>query len=545
MRRLVWLLGLACGSACGGCGSSDPPAVDNPQKKACISGELAPCACPGGATGEKTCLTSGDGFGSCECSPRGRQNPTVRHAAGGDAPRAGGGEGRAGEAGRGGASGASGGDGSRTSEIEGAAPAAGSGGTPGTTSATGDLPPDLLPVPEDEASYLFDDGELRTYDIVIAANDLATIDSKPSDERWVPASLEFEGMSYGPFMIRYKGSSGTFKAPCTTGGPADPKQGKCSMKLGFDEIDPELRFFGLKKLNFHAVNQDPSLMRDRLSYSLFRDHRVAASRAVHARVLVNGRLEGLFVAVEQVDGRFTRARFGEGGEGNLYKEAWVTADTGQNYLDALETNTDEMPDVSRMLAFQDAVRTSAEEVLRFVDKEYMLRYFAVDRVIMNDDGVLHFYCDPNSPEYLGTSHNFYWYAASTGDRHWLIPWDLDLTFDATPWVRITPHWMAEAPCTCVKNTMYDAQTPPSCDPLVKHVIAWREDYEKEVDSFIAGAFSQSNVDAKLNAWITLIRPAVTEAAGVNFSPTETEWNDAVVSLRSTIIAARQNRGYAY
>ena len=40
---------------------------------------------------------------------------------------------------------------------------------------------------------------------------------------------------------------------------------------------------GLKKLNFHAMGRDPSMLRERLGYGSFRQNGVAAPRAMHAR----------------------------------------------------------------------------------------------------------------------------------------------------------------------------------------------------------------------------------------------------------------------
>lgn len=527
-----------------------------------MPGEVWRCNCESGAIGRHTCLESGEAFSPCQCSgfkPNGQateggsstpssatgragkpgtpeadgdgMNPAVQpfDADAGPPPTSGTG-GSAGRAGQNPSAGSSG--------------VRGTAGAPVSTVKPPDPGVDFVTEPTDEAAYLFDQSQVRTYNIVVAPADLALIDQKPSAEQWVPARLEFEGASYGPFMVRYKGSLGSFKSPCTTGGFADPKAGKCSLKLGFDEVDEELRFYGLKKLNFHAMIQDRSLMRDRLGYSLFRDSRVVAPRAMHAKLLINGQLEGLFIAVEQIDGRFTRARFGEGGEGNVYKEAWVAMRNESQYVNSLETNSD-APVVTAMLDFQRAVQTSAEAAEQFIDRAYMMRYVAVDRVIVNDDGMFHFYCDPSSPNYLGTSHNFYWYQAAQAPRFWLIPWDLDLAFDATAWVRVQPAWTAQAACTCTKPDMYDAQTPPSCDPMVKHFNRWRADYDREVDAFIAGPLSDARVQEKLNAWSAQVRPFVMETAGVKRSPSLSEWENGLSQLKTKIASARANRGLQY
>lgn len=57
-------------------------------------------------------------------------------------------------------------------------------------------------------------------------------------------------------------------------------------------------------------------LRERLGYSLYRDMDVLAPRAVHARVYINGEYQGLFVAVEEIDGRFAPNRFPEATSGS-------------------------------------------------------------------------------------------------------------------------------------------------------------------------------------------------------------------------------------
>jgi spore coat protein H len=503
--------------------------------------------------GSATCLESGRGFGPCECeatttSPAQNAGATAGMSGSQMNGQAGAGHSGAGAAAGGGggtgvpplASGAGGADQPGGAGVMAPDPGMGSGGK----AAQVDPSVEFVTSPSDEAAYLFDQSQVRTYNIVVAPADLAAIDSQPSAEAWVPAQLEFEGQSYGPFKVRYKGSSGSFKAPCTTGDYDAPKSGKCSVKLGFDEVDEAQRFYGLKKLNFHAMTHDPSQLRDRLGYSMFRESNVVAPRAVHAKLLINGVLEGLFVAVEQIDGRFTRARFGEGGEGNVYKQIWMGEHGADEFVATLETNSD-VHDVTGILEFQTAVKTSAAATEQFIDRAYMARYLAVDRVIVNDDGPMHFYCDPNTPGYAVGNGNYYWYQSAQTRHFWLIPWDLDLAFDGTPWVNIEPAWTAQAACTCVMPAMYSPQMPPSCDALVKHFLAWRDDYEREVDNFIKGPFSDARVQEKLNAWVEQIKPFVMEAAGVRSAPTATDWQSAVQELRAKITSQRAHRGLAY
>jgi hypothetical protein len=418
----------------------------------------------------------------------------------------------------------------------------------GDTDATG--PGVITAEPTDEAAYLFDPTAVRTYNLIVAEADLAVIDANPAAEQWVTGMLEFEGKRHGPLGVRYKGSVGAFAPPCMggfVGAPQGPKQGKCSVKIGFDHVDEAARFFGLKKLNFHSMNRDSSMLRDRLGYSMFREMGLAAPRAVHARLLFNGRLEGLFALVEQVDGRFTRTRFGEGGKGNLYKEIWPIHGAAEPYVAALETNQSPATSVERMLAFKRAIDAEPPAVVNCLDRDYMLRYIAVDRVIVNDDGAFHWWCgrlgQGNNPNGVG-NHNYYWYEAAEAQRFWLIPWDLDSSFEGSSFVHIAPEWTKEGSCTCDGQGGW-GQLAPSCDRLIDHWATWRAEYETAVDAFLKGAFAPNKIDKKLADWTSQIESHVRESAGLNGAPPLATWEAAVNDLRNKIATFRSARGYPY
>ena len=75
----------------------------------------------------------------------------------------------------------------------------------------------------------------------------------------------------------------------------------------------EQRFFGLKRLQLHASINDPTLMRERLSYSLFREFGVPTVRQTYCTVKRvgaegdEGDHLGVHILTEVLDGRWTRA----------------------------------------------------------------------------------------------------------------------------------------------------------------------------------------------------------------------------------------------
>ena len=211
----------------------------------------------------------------------------------------------------------------------------------------------IIAEPVDDASYLFAPDEIRTYELLLSKADLSFLNSAPAAEEYVEGKLVFEGKTISPVGIRYKGSIGAF-GMCTGFGWG-PNGGrktcpKLSMKVKINWEGSDARFYGLKKLQFHSMNTDDSLMREQLGYYAFRAMGVASPRTAHVRLLINGKFEGVFLLVEQIDGCFTRSRFSEGGKGNLYKEIWPVTTRERPYIISLRTNEDENPSVDRPIA---------------------------------------------------------------------------------------------------------------------------------------------------------------------------------------------------
>ena len=416
---------------------------------------------------------------------------------------------------------------------------AGGRGQTATPDAGPPQPPrieDLL-TPNPQATYgietdpphpVFDQGAVREYRVEVDPDDWAHINETAYLEEYIPARLTYQGQVFEKVALRFKGFRGSlyncFRFD-RDGNATARTCDKLSLKLSFDEYDDDARFFGLKKLNFHAMNNDLSRLRERLAYFLFRRFGVPAPRAVHATLVVNGQPLGLYTLVEQVDGRFTRARFPDGGEGNLYKERWPTSSTEEDYFrSGLESNTGEpKADVGAMVRFSQQVlgadETTIENVLRrHTDFPELMRYLAVDRAIQLWDGITAFRCQPESevpplpPEVreaqtppLGwetcQNKNFYFYEASTHDRIWLVAWDTDVSFAGVP--SPFPQW-DEPPEAC---EVRQSGRAPMCDPLIAYfATTLRPHYVSAGKAFLDTVFKAEVVGPVLRAWSLQIQP---------------------------------------
>ena len=188
----------------------------------------------------------------------------------------------------------------------------------------------------------------------INEENLQILNNDPAAENYVQGSLVFEGKTIKNVGIRYKGSVGAWVG-CLSGinwtNPSGYKTcPKLSMKIKINWKDDK-KFYGMKKLQFHSQNLDPSKMHERLGYYMYRNFGVIAPRSNHALVYINGVFNGVFANTENIDGPFTNKHF-ENPDGNLYKEVWPVDIFGESqeinyFIDGLKTN-EEISDVSKI-----------------------------------------------------------------------------------------------------------------------------------------------------------------------------------------------------
>jgi spore coat protein H len=425
---------------------------------------------------------------------------------------------------------------------------AGSGMNSAGSAGDGALPSDS-PLPGDD---LFARSLLEVR-LTIADADLLQLEEHGDLEQYVPARVTLQSPGAPPLEladigVRHKGNYTLHHCWDDFDGVRshDAECEKLSFKLKFDEYAADARFDGLKRLNLHASSGDPSKLRELIAYQTFRDFGVEAPRALPARVFVNGELKGLFIAVEEIDGRFTAAHFPQAPDGNLYKEIWPNAAAvDQDFIAALNTNED-TPDVSDLRAFAAAVARGADaafdtELQPFIDTDALLRYIAVDRALRNWDGIMAFY-SPLTP------HNFYWYHDDGPEpRFHLIPWDMDGTFWAfdpymhpQQWVTAPPIPDFNArPANCEPRVIWEIDgsehaVPPRCDSLLDGLALNHWPRLTELGrQLLEGPFALARLEALASEWEGRLAPLVAEDPALD----PVEWQGAIAEFRA-IIAAR-------
>lgn len=409
----------------------------------------------------------------------------------------------------------------------------GSNSTPDNVTITATPPPDT-----ENADRLFDLNQMHTFDIEVAPADWEWLNANALLEKYVPATLIFEGRRIENIGLRFKGSYNTLDT-CfdANGNRICPK---LSIKLKFNEYVKATRFKGLRKLNFNSSIRDKTFLHEVITYYLFRQLGVPAPRASHALINVNGEPQGLFVMVEEVDDEFIKSYWPTATGGNLYKSIWPQYNDSAPYIATLENNK-AAPNVSRMLTLTETAQTCTDEafptaVSTQLDLPSIAKYLAVDRAVFADDGVQIFYCsDATTAECV--NNNYYWYEVPGGPSE-LIPWDVDYTLAEVNTDLGRSNWNTSAEA-CVPVPYCDYMLEPGCDPAdhnewilrpqcqqlfgLMHRATWN-DYRLALRQLANGPMSRANIVPLMDSLVYKIRPLV---AADTHGPGSAIWEDYV------------------
>lgn len=269
---------------------------------------------------------------------------------------------------------------------------------------------------------------------------------------------------------------------------------KKSFKIQFDEFVPNQALLGLDELNLKGSHNDPSLMREVLSYQIFRAMDVPAPRTGFVELYINNSYFGLYVNVEHIDRRFAEARFNNK-NGNLYKCNYganleVHADAYDNAIYELKTNEDlnnrqHLEQLIDVLNFSTA-GTFRNDILQIINVPALMRYFAVETLVGHWDG------------YSYNKNNFYLYFNTLTHKFEFIPYDPDNTF-GIDWVG--PDWGT--------RNIYNWEKENSARPLNERLLGLREFkimYTQYLNECIEKYFNSTYLFPKIDSIQSLLRP---------------------------------------
>jgi hypothetical protein len=285
---------------------------------------------------------------------------------------------------------------------------------------------------------------------------------------------------------------------------------KKSFKVSFNTFVDGREYHGLDKMNLNGEHNDPSIIRSKLSWDLFKEAGIPSSRANHVKVFINGNYYGLYINIEHIDDEFVQDRFGEE-EGNLYKSLYPADLTyrgpnGDDYkFEAngrrayeLKTNTeeDDYSDLAFLISFFENASDSKfeREVEDYINVDGVLRWMAVDILTGSWD------------DYLFNQNNFYLYNNPQTNRFEFIPYDYDNSFGIW-WDGIYPglDWGT--------RNVLEWGHPDQPRPLSERILSiekYRNRLQFYINELIEQAFNEDDLFPEIDRIKSLIEDAAEE-----------------------------------
>ena len=264
----------------------------------------------------------------------------------------------------------------------------------------------------------FDQSAVENLYVTLAESDWSDLVANSLDKIDYAASVSYKGVTLDEVAFRTKGNS-TLSQVAASGSE------RFSFKIDTNEYVSGQKLLNLKKLNLNNNYNDPTYMRETISYEVMRNLGLPSPQTSFVNLYINNQLHGLYTMVEPVDGEFLENNYSDS-DGDLYKPddadneglvghdlIWI--DAAYDSYSAIELKSNE--DVTQnnaLLTFLNKINNSSD-FDAVLNTDAMLRYLAASTAMSNLDS------------YQGTlAHNYYLYEESGAFS--IIPWDFNESF---------------------------------------------------------------------------------------------------------------------
>ena len=265
------------------------------------------------------------------------------------------------------------------------------------------------------AAPLFDDTRLHDIKLTMSPDDWQSIIADSRGDEWRHATVSYDGVVVDDVGVRPAGESSRFAGNV-----------KMSIRIKFDAFGMNGDFGGYSDVNVKGEYDDYSMMRERLSYSVFAAL-MPAPKAAHTTLEVNDDPRGVFTLREDWDSTSLAAHF-SAPMGPLYRLR-PELPTMDPYLYVNDDPTSYVP-VPWERHIKDTARgddviapflkslSDPSMLESFVDMNDLLAYLAAAEIVMTTDGLI---------GSTGASDHFEYFDPASG-KFFVLPWDPDNTF---------------------------------------------------------------------------------------------------------------------
>jgi spore coat protein CotH len=267
----------------------------------------------------------------------------------------------------------------------------------------------------DPGAGFFDDGSTRRFDVQLSDEAMAALRAQPRVD--VSGTVRVGSVTYTNVAIHLKGVA-TFR-------PVDDQP---SLTLNFSKLAPAQRFEGLRKIHLNNGKEDPTFLCEALAAEMFAKAKLPVARVALARMILNGRDLGPYVAIEGFTEDFL-GRFFANTKGNLYDSGFSRDITFP--LEKLSgKEPDDWSDLKKLAAA--AATLDLDErwtaLRRVLDVDGFARYLAMQVLTANWDG------------YAMFQNNYRVYHDPASGRITFIPHGMDQTFGRVSMPLLPLRW---------------------------------------------------------------------------------------------------------
>jgi hypothetical protein len=317
------------------------------------------------------------------------------------------------------------------------------------------------------------------------------------------ADCTIDGIAYYKVGVRYKGFSSYSSS-----------RNKNPLNIDLDYAFSEQAHQGFHKVKLSNVIQDPSFVREVLSYEVARKY-MPASKANYANVYINDTLIGLYTNVEAVNGKFLDEHFGSSNT-TFVKGNPETIDlNGENanlgnspgtetydYHALYNMKSTGYNDWDNLYEFIDVLNTDPNNIESILNIDRTLWMHAFNYSVINFDS------------YVGYAQNYYLFQDDHGQFNPIL-WDLNMSFGSYRLTDASDYWdgftIAEAKTIDPLQHLNSFSVQPR--PLITNVIQnpmYERMYIAHLTTIIEenfdnglfetrGAYFQSVIDASVQA----------------------------------------------
>ena len=279
-------------------------------------------------------------------------------------------------------------------------------------------------------NVFFDDPKVHEINIEIDEKDWQDLKANPVEKTRYMVSVTIDGEILKRVVLSTKGNASLTRV-------AARESDRYSFKLNFKKLFTDRTFHGLDKMKLGNLYNDPSYMRDYLSYRIISEAGGEAPLATYAWIKINGEPFGLYLVAEEIDKSWISRT--QNGKVKLYKPdpGWIdasrkvpglqlTRDTVLEYYRAKRAyfgDTDEGADLvysgddveSYNGIFNNTVtKAKKKDQMRLIQSLKELRDRENLSSVLNTDAVIRLFVGHNFTmnydSYTGiTAHNYYLY----------------------------------------------------------------------------------------------------------------------------------------